>query len=100
MIEQQDPLYAAQAELRHMKQTVAARRDELEHAQEQSEQAVQHAVSSASSETAQLKMTITALRDELDESHASRGKAVRKAHAADEDELEQMKAHRRTLGEQ
>ena len=30
MIEQQDPLYAAQAELRHMKQTVATLRDQLE----------------------------------------------------------------------
>ena len=32
VIEQEDPLYAAQAELRHMKQTVDVLRDELEHA--------------------------------------------------------------------
>ena len=53
MIEQQDPLFEAQSELRYMKQTVAALRDELEHARQQSE-------------IGQLQATVHALRDQIE----------------------------------
>ena len=42
MIEPLEPLQAAEAELRYMKQTVAALREELERSRQDAENAVQH----------------------------------------------------------
>src|SRR3546814_4999252 len=61
-----EALFLAQTEVRHLKESIRALRDELERMRIDKETGIRQAVAAAGSEAAQLKATITALRDELE----------------------------------
>ena len=60
-----DELYLAQTENRHLKDTIAALRQELERLRIENDENLQKAASAANDETGQLKATVSALRDEM-----------------------------------
>ena len=64
--DENDLLYEAQTELRHLKAMVQALRDELEEAKFERDRAVQKATSDAAAEINQLQESIRTLRDELE----------------------------------
>ena len=80
------------AEMRDLKMTVFALREELEAARRDTADAVRQGVSGANAEIAQLKATIGALRDELQEWPIRRDEAARLAQAANLDEIKQLKS--------
>ena len=60
-----DELRLAQTENRHLKDTIAALRQELERLQIENDENLQKAASAANDEIGQLKATVIALRDEM-----------------------------------
>ena len=62
-----DKLYEAQTEIRHLKNTIQALRDELEAMRVGKDEAVQAAIAAGANEARQLQATITALRTELEQ---------------------------------
>jgi len=65
---EKDELQEAGMEIRHLKSTIAALREELEGMQYEMQESVQRAVADAADEATQLMETATALRQELDTS--------------------------------
>ena len=64
---EKDKLYEAQTEIRHLKNTIQALRDELEAMRVGKDEAVQAAIAAGANEARQLQATITALRTELEQ---------------------------------
>ena len=62
-----DKLYEARTEIRHLKNTIQALRDELEAMRVGKDEAVQAAIAAGANEARQLQATITALRTELEQ---------------------------------
>lgn len=87
MIPEPDNGLIAQAEIRDLKNTVAALRFELERSRGDADLGAVRAASAASAEIALLKGTVTALRDELEAERATRAEAVRHAEIARQDEI-------------
>lgn len=86
-----EDLRLAQQEIRHLKGTIAALRDELEGARYQKDQAVQEAVAASNNEIVQLRQTVAALRDELERVRYDKEKAVQEAVAAANSEIVQLR---------
>ncbi len=61
------PLYVAETEIRHLKKTIGALRDELEAVEYGKETDVQAAVAERADELVQIKATAGALREELEQ---------------------------------
>jgi chromosome segregation ATPase len=62
-----DKLYEAQTEIRHLKNTIQALRDELEAMRMGKDEAVQAAIAAGANEARQLQATIAALRAEMEQ---------------------------------
>jgi HAMP domain-containing protein len=62
-----DQLYQAQTEIRHLKNTIQALRDELEAMRVGKDEAVQATIAAGADEVRQLHATIAALRTELEQ---------------------------------
>ena len=75
------PSYEADAEVRHLRQTVHALRQELEERQADKAESVQRAIANAQGEIVQLKKTAAALRDALEAMQAEKNAAVQRAIA-------------------
>jgi chromosome segregation ATPase len=81
-----DKLYQAQTEIRHLKNTIQALRDELEAMRTAKDEAVQAVVAAGADEARQLQGTIAALRNELEQKmfqHA--GELERQKHLASDE---------------
>jgi len=64
---EKDKLYEAQTEIRHLKNTIQALRDELEAMRVGKDEAVQAVIAAGAVEARQLQATIAALRTELEQ---------------------------------
>ena len=64
---ERDKLYEAQTEIRHLKNTIQALRDQLEAMRLGKDDAVQAAIAAGANEARQLQATIAALRTELEQ---------------------------------
>ena len=82
MVAETEPVSLGLAEIRDLKMTVFALREELERSRRDTGEAVRQGVSGANAEIAQLEATIGALRDELQEWPIRRDEAARLAQAA------------------
>ena len=65
--QQSDPLQQALGEIRHLKLTISALRDEMEIIEATAQERVQRALADSSGEITQLRETISAQRDQLEE---------------------------------
>jgi hypothetical protein len=81
-------------ELRQLRATVVALREELDRARVSEETRVQHAMSAAHQEIAGLRQTVQALRDELDRARISEETKVQHATSASHQEIDAL---RRTM---
>ena len=70
-----------QLEVRNLRQSVFAMREQLQQAQAERGAAVVHALSEANAENGQLRATIAALREELEKAHAGREDAIAAAQS-------------------
>ena len=86
-----DDLHLAQTEIRHLRNTIGALREELEGLQFEKQQSVQRAVADAADEATQLKETAAALRDEMEGLQFEKNRAVQEAVANSTDEITQLK---------
>jgi hypothetical protein len=84
-------LLQAQTEVRHLKKTIGALRDEMEDLDFKNQENVQEAVAGAADEAIQLKDTAGALRDELENLSFDKDKAVQEAIAHGNDDIQQLK---------
>ncbi|HEY0665830.1 MAG TPA: hypothetical protein VGD24_07180, partial [Gallionella sp.] len=91
MKQEKSELAAAQAELRDLKRTVLALRQELEAAHSRADERLHAAEALYKAEAVQLKMTITALRNELGHSFAEQERLVQQAVSANHNEINQLK---------
>ncbi|MDA1022677.1 MAG: hypothetical protein O2817_04940 [Proteobacteria bacterium] len=87
---EQDDQLQADREIRHLKNTISALREEMEGMQYEAQDNIQRAVRDANDEAAQLKATATALRDELDNLSFEKDRAVQEAVAGGRDEIQQL----------
>ena len=85
-----DELHQAGMEIRHLKNTIAALREELEGMRYEIQESVQRAVADAADEATQLQETAMALREELDNLNFEKDKAVQEATANSHDEIQQL----------
>jgi gas vesicle protein len=86
-----DALYQAQADIRHLKNTIAALRDELEMMRASKDEAVQAAVAAGRDEARQLQTTIAALRNELEQKVFQRADELEHGKQALNDEVRQLR---------
>jgi hypothetical protein len=86
-----DALYQAQADIRHLKNTIAALRDELEAMRASKDEAVQAAVAAGRDEAHQLQTTIAALRNELEQKVFQRADELEHGKQALNDEVRQLR---------
>lgn len=91
-IDKKDALYLAQVEIRQLKETVAALRDQLERNMGERNDAVQRAIASGHDEARQLQKTIQALRDELELARAAKDEALQAVLLNQRDEMRQLQA--------
>lgn len=87
-----DELYLAQTEIRHLKDTIRALREELEKEQAGREDAVQAAVAASLEEIRQLREMIQSLREQLEALLASKEQAVQAVVATSHNEARQLQA--------
>ena len=87
-----DELHRAQTEIRHLRETIAALRAQLEEEHAGIDAAVQAAVAASRDEVEQLQATIQALRDQLQALLVSKDQAVQTVVAAGRDESRQLEA--------
>ena len=83
---EKDKLYEAQTEIRHLKNTIQALRDELEAMRVGKDEAVHAVIAAGADEARQLQATIAALRTELEQKvfqHA--GDLERQKHVASDE---------------
>jgi gas vesicle protein len=86
-----DALYQAQADIRHLKNTIAALRDELEMMRASKDDAMQAAVAAGRDEAHQLQTTIAALRGELEQKVFQRADELEHGKQALNDEVRQLR---------
>jgi gas vesicle protein len=86
-----DTRFQAQADIRHLKNTIAALRDELEAMRASKDEAVQAAVAAGRDEARQLQMTIATLRDELEQKVFQRADESEHGKQALNDEVRQLR---------
>ena len=84
-------LLEAQADVRHLRNTIVVLRDELEGMGFEKDTAVQQAVQGSFDEITQLKSTATSLRDELESLRFEKDAAVQQAVQQSDDEITQLK---------
>ena len=72
IMEETDELLLAQTEIRHLKNTIQALREEMERVRFERDEAVSAAVSEANKEIQQLRSTALAFRDDLERSEQRR----------------------------
>ena len=90
-------LHEAHSEIRHLKNTIGALREELESTRYANEQDVQSAIAITNDEIVQLRATAQALRDELENLRFEKDKAVQEAVANANDEIVQLRKTAQTL---
>jgi chromosome segregation ATPase len=86
-----DALYQAHADIRHLKNTIAALRGELEVMRLRKDEAVQAAVAAGRDEAHQLQTAIAALRDELEQKVFQRADELEHGKQALNDEVRQLR---------
>jgi SMC interacting uncharacterized protein involved in chromosome segregation len=86
-----DTLHDAQRDIRQLKETIAALRDELEAQAHEKGRAVQEAAATADNEIHQLRQTATVLREELEALQFEKEKMVQEAVSMGLDEIGQLK---------
>ncbi len=86
-----DMLHDAQRDIRQLKETIAALRDELEAQAHEKERAVQEATATADHEIHQLRRTAIVLREELEAQQFEKEKMVQEAVSMGLDEIGQLK---------
>jgi chromosome segregation ATPase len=84
-------IHEAETELRHLRKTIHALRDELELQEARKSEAVQLAVAEAHDELTQLRGIARALREELEAMQVSNREAVQKAVAESAGEIAELK---------
>jgi hypothetical protein len=94
-----DERYGLQTENRHLKEMVAALRDEMEKMRIAEQEGLQKAMAAANDELGQLRNMIVALRDELDRRKIEYEEKTRAAEQAARDEAKQLHEMIRTLRE-
>jgi len=96
VIENEEVLFA-QREVRHLKDTITALREQMEVLQAEQVQAVQTAHTTADAEMRQLRDTAVALRDQLEASEERGRNEVYSAERTARDEIEQYRETIREL---
>ena len=93
MTQATDPeeLLVAQREIRHLKDTITALREQMELQRAAHDDAVQAAHSTSDSELRQLKDTVTALREKLEESEERGRQLAYEAEKAGREETQQLR---------
>ena len=84
-LRQDDDSYNADVHIRHLRETIAVMREQLEAVRFENDAAVQQAVQNSDDEIQQLKNTASSLRDELESLRFEKDAAVQQAvqHSAD-----------------
>lgn len=95
-----DELYALQTDNRHLKEMVAALREEMERMRIAEQEHIQQALAGANDEIVQLKNMICALRDELERRSIEYEEQHHAVELAGRDETKQLQEMIRTLREQ
>ena len=85
-----DQLLLALTEVRHLKQTIIALRDEMEHLRFDNASAAQEAVADANLEIMQLRESTSTMRDELEKMHFDKVEAVQSSLKDGKDEVVQL----------
>ncbi len=92
--------HAAQGEIRLLKETITALRNELEEQVVKREHKVQEAVATANDEIQQLRQTVSALREALEALQFEKDKAVQEVTTTSLDEIQDLKHNISTLREE
>ena len=87
----------SEIELRHLRQTIHALRQELEERQAERSESIQRAIATSQGEIVQLKKTAAALRDALEAKQVEKDEAVQQAIADSTGEIGQLRATVRAL---
>ena len=85
-----DELLVAQREIRHLKDTITALREQMEVLRAEHDDAVQAAHATSDAEVRQLKDTVTALRENLEESEERGRQGAYEAEKAGREEMRQL----------
>jgi chromosome segregation ATPase len=93
------PLELADREIRQLKDTVAAMRQEMEEMGADAKARIQQVAADYHDEAAQLKATVQAVREEMEQMRYEKQRAVQQAVADASAEIEQLKGTIRALRE-
>jgi hypothetical protein len=94
-----DEEYSVLAENRHLKDTIAVLRDQLEAMRYQQDEAIQKAVASSSDEISQLRSALSALRETMETKAAEYAASLQEERRLHRDELEQLQRTIKALRE-